>query len=267
MHFTHKKMALFGLLASTIFAGPVAAGGGGGGDGGPSTDIFNPPHIYLTPGPNTLTYTIPDESGNTAGIPYSWTVNLGQKSSSTANGGQGGKGEAVIFGFFVGALSWNQPGFPQGTPGWTHNTNWIALNLAKPTIVTIQVGPSVPIPCKGTTQPAACDSTGRTGSDIYPAISLYQGQDNSTKVTDDHVFNPTGPFWANIQYKDSSSRSDPITHVLTYKTYLKAGQYTLNIGGAVALYNQSCGSTTTPLPPVCVGGKSYQAQITTSSAW
>ena len=271
MTLVHKKIAALGLVAGSILlAGSAAAGDGGGGGQPPSTDIFNPPHIYLNPSPNALTYSIPDKSGATAGIPYSWTVNLGQ--TSTAAGADGGKNGPIIFGFFVGALSWHQPTFTAPNYGWTHNTNWIALNLAKPTIVIIEVGPSVPIPCQGTTQPVACaDGTGRTGTQIYPAISLYQGQDATSiapgNPPDDHIFNPTGNFWATgLNYLDSSYRSDPVTHVLTYKKWLPAGKYTLNIGSATALYVQDC-SATTVTDPLCISGKSYQAQITTSSTW
>jgi len=40
--------------------------------------------------------------------------------------------------------------------------------------VTIEISPDVPVPCAPPSQPAACDTTGRTGSDLYPAISLYR---------------------------------------------------------------------------------------------
>ena len=159
--------------------------------------------------------------------------------------------------YYVGALSWWQPGFPQATPGWTHNSNWIALTLTKTSLVTIQVGPNVPAPCAPPNQPAACNSTGRTGSDLYPAVSIYKGQD--TTSPQDHVFNPIGNIWAtNITYLDSSSKSDRVTHVLAYKKKLPAGQYTIDIGGAGAVsaycyQGQPCYS----------GGQSYQATITT----
>jgi cytochrome c peroxidase len=88
-------------------------------------------------------------------------------------------------------------------------------------------------PCAPPSQPAACNSTGRTGSDLYPAISVYKGQD--TTSPQDHVFNPIGNFWATkITYFDSSYKSDRVTHVLVYKKKLSAGKYTIDIGGAGA---------------------------------
>jgi hypothetical protein len=253
MHFTHKKIALFGLLASTVLVGPVAAGGGGGGGGGggnnnPSTDLFDPPRIYITPDASALTYTDPSPNG----IPYRWWVSPGKKQ--------------VNFGYYVGSKSWWEPANYQlnpNQPGWTHNSNWIALTLSKKSWVTIEVGPTVPVPCAPPSQPAACDNTGRTGSDLYPAISLYKGQD--TTSPQDHTFNPKGPFWATqLTYMDSSKKSDPVTHVLTFTTKKKldAGQYTVNIGGALALIDPNCASADpTQVPPACLGGRSYQATI------
>jgi len=177
--------------------------------------------------------------------------------------------------------------------GWTHNSNWVALTLTSDARVTIVVRPDVPTICLFYTQPVACNpATGRTDSDLWPGISLYKNQ--NTTATQWHQFNPTGNkdnfFWAptptlptspgnppygpsggggpSVTYLDSSYQSDPFTHTLTYTKKLKAGQYTLVIGGAVALINPSCNVATTngspTLPPVCLYGRSYRAFITTS---
>ena len=247
------KAAVFGLLGSTILAGAVAAGGGdGGGDRNkPSADPFDPPRIYITPDAKALTYTDPDDTK--PGIPYRWWITPGPK-------------DQVNFGYYVGALSWWQPTFAPPNTGWTHNSNWVALTLTKTSWVTIQVGPTIPVPCAPPLQPAACDNTGRTGSDLYPAISIYKGQDTTSVAPgtppDNHVFNPVGNFWATgITYLDSSYKSDRVTHVLVYKKKLPAGKYTIDIGGAGArspycYQGQPCYS----------GGQSYQATITASPA-
>jgi hypothetical protein len=188
MHFAHKKIALFGFAAGSLFAGPVFA------QNATPVAPLNEPRVYKTPDSKTLTYTTPSATG----IPYRWWVTLGQK-------------DQTDFGYYVGALSWWQPGNPPTTPGWTHNSNWVALNLTNAAQVTIEISPDVPVPCAPPSQPAACDTTGRTGSDLYPAISIYTGQD--TTSPQDHVFNPVGNFWAvNINYLDSSTKSDRKTH-------------------------------------------------------
>lgn len=219
-----KNIAALGLLAGGIAVWPAYA------DDPP----FCPPG-YITPSASELSYTVPDDS--LPGIPYRWRVTLGSKDETN-------------FGYYVGALSAYQPGFPPPDSGqppedvaWTHNTNWVALTLTSAAKVTIVVRPDVPVPCAPPSQPAACDKpdakpnekTGRTGSDLWPAISLYRGQDTTTFSSYPHVFNPSGNFWAKgLNYVDNTYKSDPETHMLTYTKYLKAGQYTINIGGAAA---------------------------------
>jgi hypothetical protein len=241
MTIAHRKIAALGLAVGGILIWPAYAGNSGNAP-------FCPPS-YITPTASELTYTVPDESGVTPGIPYSWVVTLGREDQTN-------------FGFFVGALSWYQPTFSPPNVGWTHNSNWVALTLTSATMVTIVITPNVPVPCKTTTEPAACDSTGRTGSDLWPAISIYQGQDTTSVTADPHTFNPTGPFWATgLTYLDSSYKSDPRTHTLTYTKYLSAGKFTINIGGAAAKLPYLCSSTA----PCYSGGKSYQAFITTTT--
>jgi hypothetical protein len=92
MHFAHRNPAIFGLLASAILASPVAADG----KRKLSTDLFDPPRLYITPDAVALTYTVPDDSK--PGIPYLWWLTPGTK-------------DQVNFGYYVGALSWWQPTF------------------------------------------------------------------------------------------------------------------------------------------------------------
>jgi hypothetical protein len=224
---TQRKIAFLGLAAGSICAWPVFADDGA--------------RLFPTPDPAALTYTTPASTG----IPYRWWVTLGPH-------------DQVDFGYYVGALSWWQPSNPPATPGWTHNSNWVALTLTSAAVVTIKISPDVPVPCAPPSQPAACDATGRTGSDLYPAVSLYRGQDTTSPV--DHVFNPIGNFWAvNINYLDSSAKADRVTHTLTFRKYLPAGKYTINIGGAGAISPYCYQSS-----PCYSGGQSYQAEITTA---
>lgn len=225
-----------GVIASAIATSPASAGGTS------ATNPFKPSRVYQTPAADALTYTDPDDDG----IPYRWWVELGAKGR-------------VSFTYYVGAKSWWEPANPPEAPGWTHNSNWVALTLTEPAWVTIHVGPALTQPCAPPSQPAACDATGRTGSDLYPAVSLYSGQD--TTSVQEHTFNPVGDgWWSTILYEDSSFESNRKTHVLAYKKSLPAGQYTINIGGAGAK-SPDCD----PSAPCYSGGQSYQAMITTSN--
>jgi hypothetical protein len=222
-----------GLIAGAVIAGPAVA------DGRISTNPFDPLHVYVTPPASQLTFTPPSPNG----IPYRWIVNLGAR-------------QEVAFGGSVGAKSWSEPTNPAATPGWTHTSNWVQLTLTTGAWVTIQVGPDVPNQPLFPNPPSA---NGLGGGDLLPAISLYSGQD--TTSAQDHTFNPKGNgWWSSIQYIDSTSRIDPIKHVLTYKRWMPAGNYTVNIGGAAAV-SPYCNST----KPCYTGYQSFQAWISTSA--
>lgn len=232
--------ALFLILAGVGLAGAVVAA--------PAiADETTQPAAALGSAPSaaapTLTYTEPSATG----IPYRWWVTLGSS-------GQ------VNFAYYVGARSWWEPANPPATPGWTHNSNWVALTLSRATWVTVKISPSVAVPCAPPSQPAACDTTGHTGSYLYPAVSLYSRVD--TTSAQDHTFNPIGNgWWSTIRYIDSSFRSNPVTHVLTFTKFLPSGKYTINIGGAGAKA-LACG----PTKPCYSGGQSYKAAIFTFPA-
>lgn len=231
MSYTIRKLAV-GLVAGAILAGPAVA------DNWPrySTNIFGPPHIYVPPVAGTLTLL----TASPDGIPYRWKVVLGNRGF-------------VNFAASVGAKSASEPTNPPATPGWTHTSNWVALTLTSAAVVTIQVGPGAPM--------ENLFNNGMADSDLFPAISIYSGQD--TTSAQDHTFNPTGNgWWSTIRYGDNSRRSDPYTRVLTYKRWLPAGEYTVNIGGAAALTPQ-CDAA----KPCYNGFKSYQARIATSRFW
>lgn len=143
MYLMRKTAAVFGLLASIISGSPGAAfAGDKPSDWQPDPNLFYPPRIYITPSPTALTYTPPSSTG----IPYRWLVTP-EKTQ-------------VNFSYYVGSKSWWEPANYDANPnlpGWTHNTNWIALNLKAKSWVTIEAGPAAPMPCAPPSQPAACD--------------------------------------------------------------------------------------------------------------
>jgi hypothetical protein len=176
------------------------------------------------------------------GIPYKWDVQLSEHSYTQ-------------FISYVGAKSWWEPTNPSTTPGWTHSSNWVKLELQKAAYVEIEIEAETGIACTGPTFP--CDRTTLVAvGNLYPAISLYKGVDTSS--VQDHVFNPVGNgsfFSSSVKYLDSKKSKGK--HSLTYKTKLAAGSYTLNIGGANSFY---CKPT-----DVCYkGGQGYEATILTT---
>ena len=151
------------------------------------------------------------------GIPYKWDVQMSDHSYTQ-------------FISYVGAKSWWEPTNPPATPGWTHSSNWVKLELKKAANVEIEIEAETGIACTGPTFP--CDQTTLVAvGNLYPAISLYKGVD--TTSAQDHIFNPVGNgsfFSSNVTYLGSKKSIGKKS--LTYKTKLAAGSYTLNIGGA-----------------------------------
>jgi hypothetical protein len=145
-----------------------------------------------------------------AGIGYEWTVRLRH-------------GERAELVNAVGAKSWNEPSNPEGLKGWTHTSNWIALELVDDAVVRITVvrQPGVVVP-SGSTFAAA-----RT--EIVPALSLYRGWDETT-VFEDHTFNNLGNFWSTIEYVGAAANAKSRPKV-TYRVRLPAGRYSLVVGG------------------------------------
>ena len=150
------------------------------------------------------------------GISYEWTVSLLPK-------------EKASFVWYVGAKSWSEPSNPVGLKGWTHTSNWVAIELEEPAALTITVERQ-----PGVVYYAAGLPSLARGS-LVPALSLYSGWDDTT-VFEDHTFNNAGNFWSTIQFLGNQPNTPNKKNVaktkISYKTKkLPAGKYSLVIGG------------------------------------
>jgi hypothetical protein len=146
-----------------------------------------------------------------AGITYEWKVTMGDVDSAIYSGQ-------------VGAKSWNEPGNPVGAKGWTHTSDWTALELTAPASLTVTV-----------------ERTTAGGGLLTPAFSLYSGWATGPAVPQEwHTYNNIGEItndltnwgWAvgQISYLDHESNSSSLTSIS--KTFsLAAGQYSLAFGG------------------------------------
>jgi hypothetical protein len=129
-------------------------------------------HIaYTAPGPQTgLTYEVQGTVGHDGTFTESYS--------------------GSDFGLSLGARSWAEPGNPAGAKGWTHTSNWVALDLSAlhdPALVTIQL------------------ERGATGS-LVPAFSLYSGWELNSSDASNHTYNNIG----NISWADDLTY---LTHV------------------------------------------------------
>lgn len=145
------------------------------------------------------------------GITYAWTVeDLGATDSS---------GPIVRH---VGALSFNDPinfGDPVGT-GWTHTSDWIAVELLQPALLTVDVVRTAGVP----------NGTGTAGNLLFPALALYSGWDNDDG--DHHVYNNSGNFsWAeDLIYVGNEANAGGLTTV-SKSFNLAPGLYSIVVGG------------------------------------
>lgn len=173
--------------------------------------------------------------GPETGLTYEWQVVMGSLDLAHFHGS-------------VGAKSWAEPGQPVGAKGWTHTTDWVALDLTGvggPVYLTVEL------------------ERGHTGnSQLFPAFTLYSGWELVNEDTNNHTFNNTGNIsWAtNLTYlahvanaggpngTDSGTGSDHVHATFT----LNPGLYSLVFGG------------NPPYPPAQTGTHSFSATLSTA---
>ncbi len=163
-------------------------------------------------------YGDPEEGG----IGYEWTVTL-----------EGKHGHAGITGS-VGGKSSYEPQFDAPQIGWTHTSDWVALEMKEKGVLIITVERQAGIYFSKTDRKTKETSVVTAGSHLYPAMSIYTGWDSTTKK-EQGSFNPQGDFWSTIKFKDVVY-SELGQKSITYRAKLPAGKYSVNIGGVNALY-------------------------------
>ena len=191
------------------------------------------------------------------GIGYEWTVNIGNTSVDPVTKATR-KYEVAEFTGAVGAKSKYEPSFTAPNFGWTHTSDWVALNVTADSFVTIEVarqqgvtGYSVDATTKAVTDTTALDM-------LYPGISVYQNWEENAATVESHDFNPMGtPSWTkDLKYIDVAY-ADQGQATISYSIVLAKGKYSLNIGGVNALW---CKAT----DPCYLGDHGYRAKITST---
>ena len=188
-----RSAALLGVAASLLAAGAAAAG-------------------TVTPG------DVPGGTGD-GGVPYTYQVDLI------------GPGDAVTIVESVGNKSWADPmnqdmGDFDLDAGWTHTSNWVHLELAAETDLTITLAPKDGVP----------DGSGGTlAADLVPAMSLWSGADNDG--TAEHFYEQGSiPSWidaAGFAFLDHADAGPGpfLGDEAELSGTFAAGVYTLAVGG------------------------------------
>lgn len=159
----------------------------------------------------------PDEGG----IGYEWTVSIAHHGTAEIVGSTGGKGSY-------------EPSFEAPDFGWTHTTDWVALELGADVTLEIEMSRQ-----EGVYEVKVDEDTGEksfatSGAMLYPALSVYKGWDTTTEK-EKGSFNPIGNFWSTLEYM-GVAYSESGEETIKYRAKLPAGQYSVNIGGVNALY-------------------------------
>ncbi len=157
---------------------------------------------------------VPNTPGPPAdgGIGYTWTVTMDAKDAASVDG-------------TVGAWSWDEDGFPATARGWTHTSNWVALELLEDCRLTLRLERKAGMP----TTVTASNPDGLGLYNLHPAFTIYQGWQESGG--DVHNFNNRGDIaWAPdvsylIHFENNGS------HVLEAVVKLEAGRYSVVLGG------------------------------------
>lgn len=225
MKFSFKRLIIKSMLCTAVGASGTAMAGN---------------VIYADPQPSTP--GICD-----GGISYEWTVKMS------------GHDKAELVGH-VGAKSWNEPPPAYEPPytGWTHTSNWIALELTEPAKLEIQVERQQGVTYQDST------GTATARNKLVPALSIYKNWDQSS--CEEHRYNNAGNSdWSNIEYI-GNKRNYHANDSITYTVKLPAGQYSIAIGGSPKVLDTYPANNCDATDPQCyayTGRHGYEASLKT----
>ena len=176
--------------------------------------------------------TIAPVPGYAPGIGYEWGVTMNGNDSAVYQGS-------------VGARSWNEPANPLDAKGWTHTSDWTALELTEAASLTVTLARKVDVPYF----PPGGGPPVTEGALLTPALSIYAGWETTGPET--HTFNPTGnTSWAGeLTYLAHEANPSSLTSI-TRTFDLAAGRYSLAFGG-------------NPADTTLTGFHGYQATLST----
>ena len=208
---------------------------------------------------------------NCGGISYEWTVSMD------------GNDEAS-FVRHVGAKSWNEPppGYALDNDGWTHSSEWLALELTEDAMVEITLArqdgviasTAITQPLEPATTPPTQVYKGMKNevqrNMLVPAMSVFQGWEESS--CEDHRYLNDGQ----IEWMKDVTYLDNVPNwrgkeKIKYRAKLKAGKYSVVIGGNPERLDDyavlsNCGKEGGPDAATCykyTGRHGYRVEIET----
>ncbi len=226
MKFQLKKLIMSGILLASV---------------GTSTAVLAGNVTFADPQPSTPGVC-------DGGISYEWSVNMS------------GDDHVGLVGH-VGAKSWNEPPPAYEPPytGWTHTSNWIALELTEPTKLEIKVERQEGVAFQATNGMVTARNM------LVPALSIYRNWDSTS--CEDHRYNNAGNIdWSTVQYIGNQKNRHAKSSI-SYEARLPAGQYTIAIGGSPKVLETYPANDCDVADPVCyayTGRHGYEVYLRTS---
>jgi len=169
--------------------------------------------------PSHASTVTPTPGGLQTGLIYEWQVVMDDL--------DGNGFDLAHYHGSVGAKSWAEPGNPASERGWTHTSDWTALDLtglSGPTLLTLELGRQEDTP-----------------SQLFPAFTLFSGWETVNSDSTQHTFDNIGEtgHFTNLTYIDhlanaggpNGTDSGTGLDTLSKSWVLTPGLYTLNYGG------------------------------------
>jgi hypothetical protein len=164
-------------------------------------------------------------------------------------------GDAGSYSNHVGAWSWEDNALfaPGEQPvGWTHTSNWLALNVEEDAFFTVKIERDANVPWPSVAQPDRKADT----SSLFPSLTIYRGWDNDGG--DSHTYNNRGNVaWAeDLRYLAHVDNSTAEAITRTWR--LPKGRYSVAVGSNAPATNPlrqgyKLTHSTTAFAPVITG--------------
>jgi hypothetical protein len=192
-------------------------------------------------------------TGNDGGIGYEWTVKMGKIDKATLIN-------------FVGAKSMSEipPFYVSPDVGWTHTSNWIALEVTATTKLTVKVSRIEGVPFVVLDAENKLFSKGYSRDKLVPGIAIYNGWDNTS--CEDHRYNPSGNVdWSTLVWMGNNLNTAQKSFV-EYSIKLIPGKYTIAVGGTPKALDTYPAGNCNPADPICyayTGNHGYRVEMKT----
>jgi hypothetical protein len=148
--------------------------------------------------------------------------------------------------------------------GWTHTSNWIALEVTEKTKLKVKVSRIEGVPFVVLDAENKLFSKGYSRDKLIPGIAIYSGWDNTS--CEDHRYNPSGNVeWSTLEWMGNNLNTAQKGFV-EYEIKLMPGKYSIAVGGTPKALDSYPANNCNPADPVCyayTGNHGYRVEMKT----